>query len=142
MSPNELIINLKNQHILLKEDLTLALENFDLISDKKDLLVISALAKFKVDLLNHLALENKELYPDFLDKKIKMGADVNETKKFIFKMEEIAKVVISFLNKYETPELLKASSSTFKDELLEIVDVLNIRIQTEEEGIFDLYLLM
>ncbi len=57
-------------------------------------------------------------------------------------MEEIAKVVISFLNKYETPELLKVSSSTFKDELLEIVDVLNIRIQTEEEGIFDLYLLM
>ncbi len=85
MSPNELIINLKNQHILLKEDLTLALENFDLISDKKDLLVISALAKFKVDLLNHLALENKELYPDFLDKKIKMGRMLMRLKNLFLK---------------------------------------------------------
>ncbi|MFA4942240.1 MAG: hemerythrin domain-containing protein [Patescibacteria group bacterium] len=140
MNPPELIAQLKNQHATLRSDLAAALLEIDSAHDNQGELIVLDLVKFKADLLNHLKLENEVFYPDLLAKKNKMGVDVLDTKHFIAQMDEIGIVVMGFLKKYEFPATITGSLPDFKKELLEIIETLNLRIEIEEEGIFDVYL--
>jgi regulator of sigma D len=133
INPQELISTLKSQHRTLQADLALVL---------KDVSPLPDLIKFKNDLLEHLKLENEVFYPDYIDKKTKRGEDVVKTKEFIRQMDDIGKVVMGFLDKYNTSEMINASASDFNKELPNIISTLNLRIETEEEGVFDLYLLL
>ena len=138
----ELITKLKNQHSNLQKDLSLIVADLKSGMGEKDDTVVLKLTKFKNDLIEHLKIENKEFYPDYLDKKIKRGEEITSAKEFIKQMDTIEKVVIEFLDKYATPESISANTSNFSSELSVIINALNARVETEEEGLFGLYLLL
>jgi len=142
INPEELISTLKTQHRTLQADLAQALNDATSGTGGKGATIVSALAKFKTDLLEHLKLENGEFYPDYLEKKIKRGEDVTGTKEFIRQMDDIGKAVMGFLDKYNTAESIDVSLPTFQEELPGIIRTLNVRIETEEEGVYGIYLLM
>ena len=108
INPQELISTLKSQHRTLQTDLALAM---------KDVSPLPDLIKFKNDLLEHLKLENEVFYPDYIDKKTTRGEDVVSTKEFIRQMDDIGKVVIGFLEKYNSSEKINAAVPDFKKEL-------------------------
>lgn len=142
MDQQKLISTLKSQHRTLQEDLSLALSKANLAIENKGEAIILDLVKFKDDLMGHLKIEKEIFYPDYLDKKIKRGEEVESTKKFISEMDDIAKVVMSFLDKYASPESVDKFSADFSEDLMKIIVTLNMRIETEEEGVFDVYLAM
>lgn len=95
--------------------------------------IVAALEEFKKNLLEHLKLENGEFYPDLLKKMEARNMDTLKTKAFIAEMDEIGKVVIAFLGKYSKPE---AIDEKFKEDLKGIINALNLRIESEESGVF------
>jgi len=140
MNPQDLIATLKSQHKLLQSDLASTLEeasNQNWINSEK---ISELLTKFKTDLLEHLKLEDEEFYPNYLSKKNNLKADITSEDAFYKQMDDIAKAVTSFLDKYSTPEIIRNSSTDFKQELSGIIQTLNLRIETEEDGIFEIYL--
>lgn len=141
-NPQDLIAKLKAQHRTLQADLSSALDDSKLDTGKNGESIVAKLTKFKSDLLEHLKLENEEFYPDYLDKKTKRGEDVITTKEFIRQMDDIGKAVMDFLGKYSSSDVINTASLSFGEELSGIIGTLNTRIETEEEGLFDLYLLL
>ncbi len=142
INPQDLVSKMKTQHSALQKDLALAM---DLASQELPNLgekILLSLTQFKRDLLEHLDLENGEFYPDYLSRQDKRGVDLRSTKEFIKEMDDIGVVVMGFLDKYSKSEAIKNNLNTFKTELNEIIGVLNTRIETEEEGLFDLYLII
>jgi len=142
MNSQELISTLKSQHLTLQADLSSALEKAGLGVKDNGEDIVSDLTKFKNDLLGHLKLEKETFYPDYLDKKIKRGEEIESTKRFINEMEEIAKTVMSFLGKYSSSEIIGESTAKFSEDLSGIIRVLNMRIESEEDGVFNIYLVM
>jgi hypothetical protein len=132
MNPQELIATLKSQHRELQADLAIESEKGEDIAPR--------LSKFKVDLLGHLKLENGIFYPDYLDRQTKRGGEVENIKQFIKQMDDIGKTVMAFLGRYAFPEVINQNLPTFRMELASIVSTLNLRIEAEEEGVYDLYL--
>ena len=129
MEKIELVSILKSQHRLLQSDLAFALENPSL----------SILVKFKSDLDIHLNLENGTFYPAYLEKKRQLNENIQPTLDFIKKMDEIIQVVLKFLEKYSTADSITLNPQNFKVELQAIVNTLNLRIETEEEAVYDFY---
>jgi hemerythrin-like domain-containing protein len=140
-NPLKLITTLKAQHRGLQNDLNIVADELKLETTSINSVIIPKLAKFKNNLLEHLKLENEEFYPDYLSKKEKKGEDITSSEEFIKLMDEIGKTVLAFLDKYSIAEAVESSQSVFKDELSGIIDTLNTRIETEEDGVYDLYLL-
>ena len=142
-SPQELIATLKNQHRILQSDLLRAVNHLvppvDVIKAKD---IVGDLEKFQKDLVEHLELENGVFYPDYLDRKVKRGEDVESLKKFIDEMIGIGNAVTAFLEKYQQEDTISGSSNSFQAELHQVIATLNTRIETEEEGIYDIYLAM
>jgi regulator of sigma D len=141
MNPQELIVKLKEQHLTLQADLASALEYANSLDGMDSRVILEVLQKFKTDLTEHLQLENENFYPDYFNKKSLLDSDVDSEQIFHGKMNEIGTAVMNFLDKYSTPESLN-NPSEFKTELSGIIDTLKLRIETEEEGIFDIYLSM
>ena len=139
-NPQALIAKLKIQHRGLQHDLVLVSDGVASKTLQQSSVLVSGLATFKHDLLEHLTLENGEFYPDYLHKKEVKGEDLESTKEFIKKMDDIGKAVMGFLDTYATPEAIDASKLTFQHELQGIIKTLNVRIETEEEGVYDIYL--
>jgi hemerythrin-like domain-containing protein len=92
------------------------------------------LKKFTKDLKEHLELENNVFYKQLLEKMKLKGQDTTKTELFIDQMKEIEKVVGTFLKKYD--DLDKDNINNFKKEFKNIVDTLNIRIESEEAGVY------
>jgi len=141
MTNQELIETLTKQHRKLQKDLTSALEKSNDISNKKDEILIE-LTTFKTDLLEHLELENGTFYPAYLEKKKELGESIQSTEEFINKMSEIGEKVFAFLNKYSTTETIKENPTNFTNELSTITATLNTRVETEEEGVYGVFLLL
>ncbi|MCX6795136.1 MAG: hemerythrin domain-containing protein [Candidatus Falkowbacteria bacterium] len=137
MSDQELILLLKSQHLNLRKDLSDVLEGIN--SDNKDEndLTVLNLNRFKNDLLDHLKLEDEKFYPAYFQKS-QYNKEVAQ--KLMLQMNQIAEVVINFFKKYENLAEIIDNKNYFISELLEIVNTLNIRIETEEEGIYELFL--
>lgn len=57
-------------------------------------------------------------------------------------MDTIGKVAMKFLDRHENPEIIKGNVSNFEQELSSIIGTLNMRIETKEDGLLDLYLVM
>lgn len=142
MNPKELIDILKEQHKMLKSNLDLALENSKLETKESLEGVILSLNKFRSDLLAHVKLEDEEFYPDYFNKKNKRGESLDTGEKFVNEMKAISKVIFSFLDKYPTVESIQKSIPEFRRELNSIAGTLSVRVETEEEGLFDFYLMM
>lgn len=142
MDSKQLINTLKAQHKVLKTDLIQALDDAEKGIEKNESEILQFLSKFKTDLTEHVKLENDIFYPDYLDRKLKRGEDITETSKFVDEMKKIGYGVTQFLEKYDTPEELEDIKRDFEGDLKHIIETLNIRISTEEDSVFELYLIM
>jgi len=138
MNNQELISKLKFQHAGLKEDLGAVLHNADFNSENAAGLIASGLGKFQTDLLEHLKLEDIEFYPAYFKK---LHHDEEPARKLMAQMADIIKSVNEFLKKYESETEIIAKQGDFKTDLTKIISVLMTRIETEEEGIYDLFLI-
>lgn len=129
----ELVATLEKQHRGLQADLTQAMQNAEksLLSE-----VVETLGKFKDDLDAHLDLENNTFYPDYLA----LTKANEKVKKFIDEMIVIGEEITAFLNQYDQPEKISASGDKFIPELERITETLNLRIEMEEEGLYDIYI--
>ena len=137
----ELISILKAQHRNLQNDLKLVSDELKSEATLDSSSVVKKLSKFKIDILEHIKLENGEFYPDYLAKKEAKGENTAKAKEFIKVMEDIGKVIMTFLDKYSRVETIKGSRLVLTEELHNIIGTLNTRIETEEEGVFDIYLI-
>ncbi len=142
MDKYELVTKLKEQHQALLHDLDGIARLAAAPVEGTDREICSGLEQFKTDLLSHLKLEDGVFYPDYLDKVAWRGIDVSGVEEFIRQMGVIAKAVTAFLEKYAAPESVSASYASFGKELKEVAGTLADRIETEEEGVYDVYLSM
>lgn len=140
--PTKLVEELIGQHRKLQKDLQAALGLCDQAQEKNAQLIFTQLLKFKIDLNQHLDLENNFFYPDFINKKKERGEEVSSTQAFIGMMDEIGEAVLKFLEEYNKEDKILVNKLMFKNELQSIISALNTRIETEEEGIYGMYLLM
>ena len=146
MNKKELVTTLIEQHRIIQADLLSALKKAltKVNGNKKMILggILLDFQKFSKDLATHLALENGTFYVDYLSKQKQAGQNTAKTEKFIEEMNRIGKTVYAFLEKYNTIEKIEASFSDFGKELESIINILNTRIETEEEGVYQFYLMM
>lgn len=142
MDKKELVEKLISQHRKLQADLSNALIISRTEKNNAGEIIIKNLLKFKQDLDEHINLESGVFYVNYLDKMKEMGKDTANTEKFIAEMKEIGNKVYAFLDKYNSKEAIDTSLENFILELKLMINVLNTRIETEEEGVYDLYLLI
>lgn len=131
----EIIKILINQHRALQSDLGLVStflqsENVNVSN------IIQSLSNFKSKLLEHLKLENDEFYPGLLKKMKEKEMKTEDTVKFIQQMKSIGVVVMAFLEKYNSKNAILGEINVFKKDLNEIILTLNLRIESEEQGVF------
>lgn len=140
MSKEELIELFKKQHDTLQDDL-LHIDAFkgEMRFGENSL---NALQKFKADLLGHLSIEDTEFYPNYLKLLQTKGGDTAKTKIFIDEMNQIKLTIVAFLDKYGVKENIENDPSVFLAELGRITSTLNLRIETEEDGVYGVYLSM
>ncbi len=127
---------MKKQHRTLQEEIGLISEllaNNGKTNRKK---IFKILMKFKHDLVEHLKLENDVFYVNLLKEMREKGKDISKTKEFISEMTDIQKVVIDFLEKFKDSKSIENKIVKFKKKFVEIGEILSIRIESEEEGIF------
>lgn len=132
---NDIVNKMISQHRILQKDINDALDLSK--NENVDILKISVdLKQFFVDLQEHLHLENEIFYPELLKKMESKGLDTSKTKDFINQMKNIGIVVITFLDKYRDVSSIENHMNDFKKEISDIVGVLNLRIQSEETGVY------
>lgn len=102
--------------------------------------ITKKLKEFKIALTDHLLAENVSLYI-YLGRSFSHD-EMNDqlVKGFKSEMNQIAKVVMAFLTKYETIGVNKDLAATFDKELEEIGAALVERINREESTLYPLYL--
>lgn len=124
-----------NQHRKLKNDL----DNVLALSEKVDVdfnEIENILNKFSFDLQEHLHLENDIFYPALLENMREQGADTLKTENFINQMKEIGTILFVFLEKYKDSINIKNHLIDFKRESVDIISELNLRIESEESGVY------
>ena len=132
----QLIETMKGQHRVLQSDLIEAKNNTTSELFEK---VDEYLKKFKIDLKTHLDLENGTFYPDYFKMSEEKGANIEKIKSFIAEMVEIGEKVTKFLDRYSNVQSIKSDKAIFTQDLEPIIKTLNLRIEMEEEGIYDIY---
>lgn len=130
-----IISTMTSQHRVLENEVGSILEIIK--KNEVDIEKISqGLEWFKKDLIEHLKLENEVFYVELLKDMKNKGQDFSDTEKFIKEMDDIAKVVIAFLEKYKNIQSIKEKIDEFKKEFFELVSVLALRIESEEDGVY------
>jgi len=139
-TPQDLIKNLIAQHRQLQQDLILVMNDID---DKKNCSerIVANLQKFRQQLIDHLKLEDDVFYMKYIEIKKMRGEDLSSTYSFIQEIKQIGVAVMQFLEKYSNKDSVE-NEDNFKSELSAIVSTLNARIETEEEGVYGIYLVM
>jgi len=138
MNPQELIAALRNQHHELQDVLTSVL-GISMTEEKDENFIMEYLSKFKNDIHTHLELENVVFYPAYIEALKKRGEDTQKVQAFIKDMDVIGDAVVGFLDKYPAAETIYRTKDEFKKKLVEIIEILTVRIE-EEDKIFDYYL--
>jgi len=130
LDKKNLISTMISQHRVLQKDLGAEVE----LSESEEL--HNGLEQFTKDLVEHLGLENETFYPELLKGMKEKEQDTTKTELFIGEMKEIEKAVHAFLDKYNSAENIQKDVAEFKQELSGIVDALNLRIESEESGVY------
>jgi hypothetical protein len=99
-------------------------------------MIISSLKSFNSDLLAHRHLEEEVFYPELLRRMKADDLDTFKTTEFIKEMEDIGVLVAVFLAKYLDDVILEKKLIDFIEELDNITETLNIRIESEEAGVY------
>lgn len=130
-----LISVLIKQHLNLRDKvgIIIALSNRDdiAVNDIKKVLDV-----FISDLQEHLALENDKFYKELLMSMEKAAQDINKTKMFIKEMQDIEKLVLDFYKEYNTEQKIIDDIDNFKIKFNTIADILVLRMETEEAGVY------
>lgn len=129
------IERMMQQHRNLQKDIGIALvlsKNEEIKANE----INAYLKQFSLDLKEHLNLENGIFYPELIDAMKSKGIDTLKTEDFINQMKEIGVVVTAFLEKYTEISNIEKDLSIFIKELENIISVLNLRIESEEEGVY------
>ncbi len=126
---------MKDQHKLLQVDLVGAL-NVAKSENTNTSAISQDLNKFNSDLSDHLSLENDMFYPELLNRMKDKGLDVSKTEIFINQMKDIGVEVVAFLEKYNNVPSIDGQLEDFKKELTNIISILNLRIESEESGVY------
>lgn len=130
-----IVSTMVEQHRGLQKDLGGVVDALN--SEKPDSVEIDKLLKqFIKDVTAHLELENNVFYVQLLEKMKAKGQDTAKTEQFIAEMKDIEKVVLAFLGKYKDAESIENKMGEFKPEFAGIVNTLNLRIESEESGVF------
>lgn len=136
MDAKNLIPVMVKQHRELQKNIGSALD-FSSKSGDNALEIFQALAVFKNNLDAHLRLENEVFYTDLLKKMKEKKIDTVKTELFIREMVEIYKAVEDFLNNYAGADVIKNKINEFRKILPDIIDTLNLRIESEESGVYN-----
>jgi len=131
----DIVPTMINQHKTLVEEISLVLS----LSEKNNFnpeKIIQGLKKFTKDLSEHLELENQVFYKGLLKKMRAKGQDTSKTERFIMEMEEIERGVKKFLGEYKTVKNVVDRRSNFKRELTDLTELLKLRIESEESGVY------
>lgn len=142
MTPKELILLLKQQHQGLRTDFSAAVNASSEANRTDAQQILLALNVAETALVEHMQTENTLFYADYLEKKMQRGESVEKTKYFVHEMDEIGARANDFFERYRSAEAILENQLTFRKELTDIFSTLKIRMEVEEEGIFDIYLLM
>ncbi len=94
------------------------------------------LQEFTKDLQEHLHLENEVFYVELLKKMKEAGIDTTNTEAFIADMKNIGDTVEAFMKKYEGASVIEKELTEFTNEFSPLVNTLNIRIESEESGVY------
>lgn len=132
---DNLIETLIGQHRNLQEQLASILELSP--EDEKSVEIVkSTLEIFSTDLEKHLELEKDVFYPELLKRMEAKGGDVSAMREFINQMDEIGVTVRAFAEGYKNLSLEGGQFETFKKELKMVIAMQNLRIETEETGVY------
>lgn len=134
-SLNNITIVLINQHRGLQKCLGEA-KNLTQETNPELSLIVSSLRSFDLNLSTHRHLEEEVFYPELLRRMEADGLDTFKTIEFIKEMEDIGVLALVFLAKYQDIEILEKKLIDFVEELENITQTLNIRIELEEAGIY------
>lgn len=94
------------------------------------------LAQFRIDLMEHLGIENDYFYVELLKAMKEKGQDTSKTEQFIAEMVGIGKVVTTFLDKYKDASVIQDKTDEFVEEFGKIAETLTLRIESEEAGVY------
>ena len=136
----QLVDTLISQHRKIQKDLAEVLATAQSSESSKGNRVLEHISTFNTDLNTHLILENNTFYPEYLATLSAAGQDPTSTKKFIAEMIQIGEQVSAFFNTYSTAHIIDTATPVFISELTTIIRVLNMRIETEEEGVYGMFL--
>jgi len=136
MSSTENIVEkMIEQHRGLQADLNIVADEVK-EADPSGEKIEGALEKFSFELKGHLSLENEVFYVELLKKMNSEGKDTTDTESFIAEMGKIGEQVMAFLNKYNKASVISDGIADFKDQFSAIVEALNMRIESEESGVY------
>lgn len=135
-SLNNIVEELIAQHRTLQKNLSEILNLLNSEGSNYDKICYD-LNQFSLNLVEHLNLENGIFYLELLKRMKSKGDNTSATEMFIKQMTVIGVVVMEFLKKYQKAENIEMQIEKFKNELLNIISVLNIRIESEESGVYD-----
>jgi hemerythrin-like domain-containing protein len=128
-----IIKTMKEQHQMLRKDTDVILEMFKSEQVVGFEVVEKLLDKFKQDLISHLKLENEVFYPKLLKKMTENNLEIKDTLSFIGEMKVIQNQIYIFLDNFIKN---KKVDNDFYQEFNKIVEVLIMRISSEEDGVY------
>lgn len=132
---NNIISKLIKQHNDLKKELTKAM-NIK-VSDKTDFTeIVSGLARFSRDLKIHIEDEDKYFYKKLLREMKEAKQSTAETEEFVKEMTGIGRVIFGFIERYDSAQKLEKDFVSYKKEIVEIKEILILRVESEEMGVF------
>lgn len=111
-------------------------------SDKRGQNCFNELLRFKSVLNSHMEIENAQFYPDYIRAKKERGESIDGTKKFIQEMDDIANGIDQFIETYHSEAIILENEAIFQKDLSRLQSTLSVRIDVEEEGLFEVYLVM
>ena len=123
------------QHRELQKDLATA-KSLSVATEMDTKEIFFQLELFKHNLIEHLKLENGTFYSDLIRKMKEKGVDTTKTELFINEMNVIAQAVTGFLDNYDSEEKIRHAPEVFINDLEGIIRALNIRIESEEAGVY------
>lgn len=135
LNKKNIISTMIDQHRLLQKEVK-SISDI-LTNDSVDTITVNIiLSEFKKNLEIHLTLENNVFYVELFKEMESKGQNTSDTKDFIDQMKDIEKIVIGFLEKYNSSDSVKNNIVDFKKEFVSIRETLTLRIESGEEGVY------
>ena len=132
----DIVAVLIKQHRDIQKDANKILGYFETDSSVNADKIHDCLDKFSVDLTEHLKFENDVFYTELLKRMEEKAVNTGSTRKFILQMKSIEKVINTFLDSFKTKEDIQKRIKKFHERFEDINNLLNLRIESEEEGVY------